>query len=327
MATKITKVTEFNKIIPPDEEALQAKLEARATPGKFIEKPAFDEIDTSLMYNDNTVGVGAAAISAIVQNPTNIALGTVLDQIKADPELLNLNDPLLNENTSTYPVKEASVLFNEAQHAKFQQRGMKQAALSSPRALNISETPSERRKQLADELKQAMTDMPIPDVTTYAEGRKVTIPSEVIAQANTVGKTKACLILEKILGKAGAAEVVLCSQMANFFHKPHLWLGQRLFFEMSKRGMWDRISPDPEYASPLAEKDKQVVAQGIATLFSWQVADQLSVISRVRGIELDHAFKLVVEEVCRQQRQEKKPLDYNQEYDDTASLEQLVGAA
>ena len=104
------------------------------------------------------------------------------------------------------------MIFSDAQKAQFQQLAMKQAALSSPKALHISETPGDRRKQMAEDLKQAMRDMPIPDVTTYAEGRKVTMPSEVIAQANTVPKKKAMMILDKIIGKELTAKVVLCGR-------------------------------------------------------------------------------------------------------------------
>lgn len=317
MATKIHKVTDFPNAVTNQDLMAQAQLDAQDR-----EYGVEDTIEKEI------AGAGASAISSIVPNPTGPSLGQVLTELQTDDSALS-TDPAALENTSTVPCKEAAVIFTDAQKAQFQQNGMKAAALSSPKALHISEIPSERRKQMTEDLKQAMRDQPIPDVTTYAEGRKVTVPSEVTAQANTVGKKKAMLILEKIIGKELTATVVLRARQAGvcFFQKPHLWLGQRMFYEMSKRGMWDRIQPDAAYESLLPDKDKAIISQGIAILFSWQVADQIGVISRVRGIELDHALKLMIETVCEQARQEKMPKDYSEEYDDTQSLEQLIGAA
>jgi hypothetical protein len=323
MTTKIRKVTDFPQAVLNDQLAQQATMDAQAEHG------VDDSISTELAHKIDFAGQGpAAALPLISPNPVGLSLGAVLEEVKQDASVLS-TDPVALENTSTAPCKEAAVIFTDSQKAQFQQNAMKAAALSSPRALHISETPTERRKQLAEDLKRAMLDQPIPDVTTYAEGRKISMPSEVTAQANTVGKAKAMAILEKIIGKETTAKVVLCARQAGvcFFQKPHLWLGQRMFFEMSKRGMWDRIQPDPAYASPLDETQKEVVAKGLAVIFSWPVADQLAVIARVRGIELDHAAKLMIEQVCNSAIEEKKPKDYSEVYDDTQSLEQLIGAA
>lgn len=317
MTTKIKMTTEFPKAVLNTELEQQAQMAAEDT-----------EYGVNDIIEKEIAGAGASALPTIVPNPVGPSLGQVLTELQADDSALT-HDPMALENTSTALCKEASVVFTDSQKAQFQQLGMKAAALSSPKALHISETSSDRRKQMAEDLKQAMRDQPIPDVTTYAEGRKVTMPSEIIAQANSVGKKKAMLILEKIIGKELTATVVLRARQAGvtFFQKPHLWLGQRLYFEMSKRGMWDRIEPDPSYESLLDDAQKNAVSQGIAVIFSWPVADQLGVISRVRNIELDHACKLMIQQVCEAARIEKMPKDYSEEYDDTQSLEQLIGAA
>lgn len=315
MALKINKVTDFPQGVTYDE--LQEQKEADAQFDNGVDDTIEKEI----------AGIGAAALPSIVPNPTGPGLGQILTELKTDDSALT-SDPRALENTSTAPCRETSVIFSDAQKAKFQQLGMKAAALSSPKAMLISETPSDKRRQMSDDLKDAMRDLPIPDVTTYAEGRKVTIPSEVIAQANQVGKAKAMLILEKIVGKEMTALAVLCARThgVTFFLKPHLWLGQCLFYEMSKPNMWDRITPDPLYENVLDEAQLTAIKNGLAILFSWQVADQLSVIARVRNIELDQAAKLMITQVCNQSVQDKLPKDYSEQYDDTASLEQLLAS-
>ena len=259
-------------------------------------------------------------------NPNALTLGGVLNELKTDMSALNTDKRAL-EYVSTAPCEASSVVLTPDQESRVESVSAIAATLENTSGMNTAKIPYATRKQLAD-IADAMKDLPTPDAVTYADKRKVMIPSEVRDVPNKLSKEKSMILLEKIVGDKLAAQAILCAQTGGqiFFQKPALWLSQRLSYELSKRDIYDKVDLIKDYDAEQDANNEAIAPKALAMLFSWHVVEQLQIVARVRQIGLIHATKLMIERICEQAVEEKRPKDYSEKYDNTASLEQLIAS-
>jgi hypothetical protein len=273
-----------------------------------------------------TAGIGKAG-AVFAQQPQNVPnLGQVLTELKADDSALN-TDPRALENYSTAPCEAANIAATPELEGKWQSASTVAATLENPKGMNIARLPLDQRRQLS-EIAEAMKDIPTPDAITYSDGRKRLIPSEVRDVPNKLPKHKSMLLLEKIIGKELTAKVVICARThgVTFFQKPALWLAQVLAYELSKRQFYDKVEELKDYNSEEDANNEAVAPQALAKLFSWTVVEELQMLARIRHISLIHATRIMVELVCSQSIEDRKPRDFSEKYDDAATLEQLIAS-
>lgn len=236
-------------------------------------------------------------------------------------------DAKLLKNVSTDKVEASNVAFTEAKSGEFRQRAMMTAILENEIAGQVNQSVIDRRDQMASNLERAINDQPIPDATTYNKGRKIHVPAEITQHANMISKEEAMEILESVIGPELTAWTILSAQAANFFEKPHLWLGQKLFYEMATPAMWDKVEIVPGYSSPLSGEAREAAKKGIAKIMSWHIPEQLEVISRIRNLEFDHVMVILVKRICERLTEEKAPQEGKKKYDDTTRLAALAATA
>lgn len=239
--------------------------------------------------------------------------------IKGDAKLL--------KNFSTDRVVTSNVAFTEARAGEFRQRAMMESILENEIAGQCNQSVIDRRDNMVSNMEKVMKDQPIPDATTYQKGRKIHVPAEITQHANMNSKEEAMEILETVIGPELTALTILSAQAANFFEKPHLWLGQKLYYEMATPAMWDKVEVVPGYSSPLTDEARDAAKKGIAKIMSWHIPEQVEVISRIRNLEFDHIMVILVKRICARLIEEKAPLEGKKKYDDPTRLAALAATA
>lgn len=311
----VKKIQEFPKAVTIDQLKEQQDLDQTSGTGEFnvIEKDYIGQPKDGITF---------------AQQPQHVpTLGAVLAELHEDEASLS-TDPKALENMSTNIVIESNVLLTQDQETRVENAAAIAATLSNQKGMNIAKIDYMSRKQL-QEIADAMRDIPTPDAVTFADNRKVIIPSEVRDVPNALAKKKSMKLLEAICGTATTAQVVLTARTGGvcFFQKPAMWLAQRLDYELSRRDIWDKVTDIPDFDITRDEQDQTVVKQALAKLFSWHVVEKIEIMSRIRRISLIHAANIMVERVLATAIEEKKPKDYAEQYDDTQTLEQLVANA
>jgi hypothetical protein len=276
-------------------------------------------------YASTLTGINEGSIAAALVRDNQESLSSI--KARAADSSTAKGDPKLLKNLSTARVEASNVAFTEARAGEFRQRAMMESILENEIAGQVNQSVIDRRDQMAGNLEKVMKDQPIPDATTYNNGRKIHVPAEVTQHANMVSKEEAMEILETVIGPELTSLVILSAQAANFFEKPHLWLGQKLFFEMSTPGMWDKVEIIPGYSSPLSDEARDKAKQGIARIMSWHIPEQVEVISRIRNLEFDHILVILVKRICQRLAEEKSPLEGQKKYDDPTRLAALAARA
>jgi hypothetical protein len=313
----IKRKSEFDKEI--DLEAIEKEIprDSEGNPTDEIEAPGVGS------------RVDGAAFATLPQHTPS--KGAVITQLEMDKVSIDENmvgtDPRALENYSTAPCEAANIAMTPESESKWQSASTVAATLENTKGMNIARLPLEQRRQLA-EIAEAMKDLPTPDAITFSDGRKRLIPSEVRDIPNKLAKQKSMMLLEKIIGTKLTAEVLLCARSSGvcFFQKPALWLAQVLAYELSKRAFYDNVAEIKDYNAEEDANNEAIAPQALARLFSWHVVEELQMLARIRQISLIHATKIMVERVCEVTKENKKPKDYSEKYDDAASLEQLLAS-
>jgi hypothetical protein len=320
MAVKITPIDETQlNYTAVDNNDLEDKI------GGDAEKILGTKGEYTKDFAATLTGINEGTIAQALARDNQESLATIKARA-ADTSTVK-GDATLLKNRSTNRVETSNVAFTEARSGEFRQRAMMTAVLENEIAGQVNQSVMDRRDQMANNLEKVMRDQPIPDATTYIKNRKIHVPAEITQHANMVPKEEAMEILETVIGPELTAWVILSAQAANFFEKPHLWLGQKLFYEMASPGMWDKVEVVPGYSSPLSSEALDKAKQGIAKIMSWHIPEQVEIISRIRNLEFDHILVCLVRRICERLTEEKAPLEGKKKYEDTATLAALAATA
>lgn len=251
-----------------------------------------------------------------------------LEQIEGINATLQ-GDPKAMENYSTSPVEPLPPRPTEMNN-KLIAAAQAQAALNNPRTREkLDPTQAATLKHMQD----VMSDMPGPDITTYIDNRRMTLPSSVIDAPNRLDRQRSLKLVEALAGEqcvgdkrfaGGKVEPCVClthkvaraAQQWGFRDKPGVWLSQHMAVETRKRDRWKEIKVERFNFDPLQDADiNSPGPKAAAMLFGRETAEDVMFMAELNNVSTVTIIRELITRICDTSVALKTPLDYTGQFD------------